>query len=146
MNLQELATVLAALRHFQRNTLEDYRAKNYPEHFSDIEPLKDAEIDELCERLNTEATTEPPKVLIYMEGGLIHDVSVSEEMEVLILDHDTEGMEDDDEEATESVKTIRHFPGEPLREEEFYVMDKGLIEATPEWVDHYFKEARKENG
>jgi len=45
-NRRELATILAALRLFQ---------KQHPdtEHFEDVEPLNDDEIDSLCERLNS---------------------------------------------------------------------------------------------
>jgi hypothetical protein len=49
---KETATVLAALRYWQDET------RDYPElmddfdHFEDIEPLTDQEINDLCERIN----------------------------------------------------------------------------------------------
>lgn len=48
-NKKELATVLAALRLFQ-----EYEAvpDNQMDHFKEVDPLSDSEIDELCERLN----------------------------------------------------------------------------------------------
>ncbi len=54
MNEKELATVLAALRHWQETTLENERIC-YP-HFlpcsQEIKPMTDDEIDLLCEDLN----------------------------------------------------------------------------------------------
>ena len=55
MNGRELATVLAALRYWQ----QDLEANDGPpisgEFFADCEPLTSEEIDELCERLNTQS-------------------------------------------------------------------------------------------
>jgi len=45
----ELPSVLAALRHFQRLAQKEKAA--FP-HFEDHPPLANAEIDALCERLN----------------------------------------------------------------------------------------------
>ena len=54
MNEKELATVLAALRHWQETTLENERMC-YP-HFlpahKNINPMTDSEVDDLCEKLN----------------------------------------------------------------------------------------------
>ena len=48
---RELATILAALRHWQATVNDDER--NAFSHFcEDIEPLSDAEIDTLCEVIN----------------------------------------------------------------------------------------------
>jgi predicted DNA-binding transcriptional regulator YafY len=50
---QELATVLAALRHWQQSLRREHgRVAAWP-HFEDQEPLTLREIDELCERLNS---------------------------------------------------------------------------------------------
>ena len=55
MKGRELATVLAALRYWQ----QDLEANDGPpisgEFFADCEPLTSEEIDELCERLNTQS-------------------------------------------------------------------------------------------
>jgi hypothetical protein len=51
LTLTELATVLAALRYWQRMTDEATRG-NISEHFDEEEPLTDDDIDELCEKLN----------------------------------------------------------------------------------------------
>jgi hypothetical protein len=50
---RELATVLAALRHWQQQLAREGRAfaDGFP-HFVDEEPLSVAEIDTLCDRLN----------------------------------------------------------------------------------------------
>jgi len=60
MTKRELATVLAALRYWQ----QDLEASDAPpiseEFFADCEPLTSEEIDELCERLNSEPETLEP--------------------------------------------------------------------------------------
>ncbi len=52
---EELATVLAALRLFQRE-YEDFSGdairEAWPDHFEGIEPLGTDDIDTLCERIN----------------------------------------------------------------------------------------------
>ena len=53
---RELATVLAALRYWQRDLIDSAKQGNNltsPEHFTDtVMPLTFDEIDDLCERLN----------------------------------------------------------------------------------------------
>lgn len=49
---RELATVLAALRYWQRDLESADEIIDVGEHFADHLPLNAAEIDELCERLN----------------------------------------------------------------------------------------------
>ena len=51
----ELATVLAALRYWQRDLESADEIIGGGEHFADQLPLTAAEIDELCERLNCAA-------------------------------------------------------------------------------------------
>jgi hypothetical protein len=46
-----MATILAALRHWQATVNDDER-KAFPHFAEDIEPLSDAEIDTLCEVIN----------------------------------------------------------------------------------------------
>jgi hypothetical protein len=56
-NEQELAMVLAGLRCLQANYPEGgslSMADEYP-HFDEVEPLSDAEIEALCERINCES-------------------------------------------------------------------------------------------
>jgi len=48
---RELATVLAALRHFQESTREDER-RHWP-HFEEGPAMNDEQIDHLCEEMNT---------------------------------------------------------------------------------------------
>ena len=52
---RELATVLAALRYWQRDLESADEIIDGGEHFADQLPLTAAEIDELCERLNCAA-------------------------------------------------------------------------------------------
>ena len=51
---RELATILAALRYWQR-TLQKDGQPPVTEHFTEATPLDEEEIDELCERLNLSA-------------------------------------------------------------------------------------------
>lgn len=47
----DLATILAALRHWQATVNDDER-NAFPHFAEEIEPLSDEEIDTLCELLN----------------------------------------------------------------------------------------------
>ena len=49
---RELAQVLAALRNWQTDSLNEDLPEAFAGHFKDHEPLTDDEIDALCERLN----------------------------------------------------------------------------------------------
>ena len=49
---REIAQLLAALRNWQVDTLNEDLAEAFALHFEDHEPLSDDEIDDLCERLN----------------------------------------------------------------------------------------------
>jgi len=49
---RELATVLAALRHWQRAVPEKDAHAYSPLHFVSCRPLSHSEIDGLCEKLN----------------------------------------------------------------------------------------------
>jgi len=60
LNKRETATVLAALRYFQRQPRNVVRGSLIQLHFDDVEPLSDEQIDSLCERINTD---HEPKVL-----------------------------------------------------------------------------------
>ena len=56
---RELATVLAALRYWQQD-LADHEDEGpiCQEYFAEVTPLRVAEIDDLCERLNCGPTSE----------------------------------------------------------------------------------------
>jgi hypothetical protein len=49
---REIATILAALRNWQIDGLNEDLVDTFSGHFEDHEPLSDDEIDALCERLN----------------------------------------------------------------------------------------------
>ena len=49
---REIALVLAALRNWQMDSLNEDLVDAFAGHFEDHEPLSDDEIDRLCERLN----------------------------------------------------------------------------------------------
>jgi hypothetical protein len=59
LNYAELSTTLAALRLFQNVRRHDGDlAVEQMEHFDEVDPLTDDQIDSLCERLNTECLAE----------------------------------------------------------------------------------------
>ena len=49
---REVAHLLAALRNWQTDSLNEDLVEAFAGHFEDHEPLSDEEIDGLCERLN----------------------------------------------------------------------------------------------
>ena len=49
---REVATILAALRNWQTDSLNEDLAEAFAGHFEEHEPLSDDEVDDLCERLN----------------------------------------------------------------------------------------------
>ena len=49
---REIAQLLAALRNWQTDALNEDLVDAFAGHFEDREPLSDDEIDALCERLN----------------------------------------------------------------------------------------------
>jgi len=49
---RDVAQLLAALRNWQTDSLNEDLADAFAGHFEDHEPLSDDEIDALCERLN----------------------------------------------------------------------------------------------
>ena len=49
---REIAQVLAALRNWQVDALNEDMVEEFAGHFEDHEPLTDDEIESLCERLN----------------------------------------------------------------------------------------------
>jgi predicted transcriptional regulator len=49
---REVAQLLAALRNWQTDALNEDLAEAFAGHFEEHQPLTDAEIDALCERLN----------------------------------------------------------------------------------------------
>jgi hypothetical protein len=49
---REVANILAALRNWQTDALNEDLDEAFAGHFEEHEPLTDDEIDDLCERLN----------------------------------------------------------------------------------------------
>ncbi|MPZ51107.1 MAG: hypothetical protein GEU75_17720 [Dehalococcoidia bacterium] len=52
LSAREVAQLLAALRNWQTDALNEDLVDLFAGHFEDHEPLTDDEIDALCERLN----------------------------------------------------------------------------------------------
>lgn len=97
---RELATVLAALRMWQRGScgttgaqaqvLEAAHAEmDIATDGERLEPLLSSEIDELCERFNAQQGL--PTVVLRVEGGAIHEVVANMPARCVILDADVEG-------------------------------------------------------
>jgi hypothetical protein len=95
MTDRERTTVLAALRYFQQNRAPALVAHH--ERFAQERPLSDAEIDQLCQRLSAQrpdGTLRPtgdralPRIIVCVEGGVVHSVHADRPMDVDVLDHD----------------------------------------------------------
>ena len=97
---RELATVLAALRMWQRGScgttgtqasvLEAAHAEmSIATDGERLMPLLASEIDELCERLN--AQQDLPTVVLRVEGVAVHTVVANMPARCVILDADVEG-------------------------------------------------------
>ena len=52
LNDREIAQLLAALRNWQTDSINEDLAEAFASHFEDHASLSDEEIDDLCERLN----------------------------------------------------------------------------------------------
>lgn len=93
---RELASILAALRLYQRNDCPvDLRdiATNGDTHII----LSADEIDALCERINSgDQRATCPNVVVALEGGLVSGVVADQPIRLLVVDYDVEGASDDD--------------------------------------------------
>lgn len=94
----ELATILAALRFYQREGLGDPSNRRDDIHViatdgDTLISLDTERIDALCERINFD---EPVRCLIGLEGGLITGVTSNVRLEFTVLDYDVEGCDDDE--------------------------------------------------
>ena len=84
-----------------------------------------------------------PKVVVMVEGGLIHDILSNVAMEVLVLDVDTEGADED------WIKEIVLLDdeGNPSDMKEENYVSTWDVPGEPNIVEHYFKQSREtENG
>ncbi len=76
-----------------------------------------------------------PKIVIEMEGGLIQNITANVKLEVLVLDADTEGGDED------RIREIANWDGS---REEVYSRGIEEPEVLPEYVDFYFNQFSKE--
>ena len=98
---RELATVIAALRYWQKWVPVDETPIELAEIASGdgkFECMDEAEIDALCERLNR---YEPPFLVVTVEGGMIGSVCTDRPDDiavagVVIVDYDTDDAESED--------------------------------------------------
>jgi len=79
--------------------------------------------------------TPSPRIVIEMEGGLIQNMTANVKLEVLVLDADTEGGDED------AIREITNWDGSI---EEVYSRGIDEPEVLPEYVDFYFDQFRRE--
>jgi hypothetical protein len=79
--------------------------------------------------------TPSPRIVIEMEGGLIQNITANVKLEVLVLDADTEGGDED------AIREITNWDGSI---EEVYSRGIDEPEVLPEYVDFYFDQFRQE--
>ena len=79
--------------------------------------------------------TTSPRIVIEMEGGLIQEITANVKAEVLVLDADTEGGDED------RIREISNWDGS---KEEVYSGGIEEAEVLPEYVDFYFNQFAKE--
>ena len=89
----EFDTILAALRFWQERRNDGLDCEDLHDIATDgdlHEPLNEAEIDELCERLNISFLTAEakPTVEVTVEGGVVQDVVVPPGVKVVVRDYD----------------------------------------------------------
>lgn len=92
-NSRDTATILAALRFWQR---EGWSAETELCIASDgnaFAPLCDAEIDTLCDAINSDVTQ--PTAVIETNGGVINCIRSNAPMQILVLDEDIESAGED---------------------------------------------------
>lgn len=87
------------------------------------------ELDQVAERLG-----KPPKLYIYVEGGLIQTIMSDRKVDLMILDGDIDGCDE--------TKQFKYFDGDTFEAYEAY---RAEAEVDKEVVDHYFKQKRKRN-
>ena len=76
-----------------------------------------------------------PRIVIQMEGGLIQNITANVKAEVLILDADTEGGDED------AIREVTKWDGS---KEEVYSRGIDEPEVIPEYVDFYFNQFAQE--
>jgi hypothetical protein len=83
---------------------------------------------------------EKTRIVVMMEGGLIHNILSSERIEVLVLDADTEGA---DEDRIQEI-VLLDDEGNPsdMREENY--VSTWDVPGEPNIVEHYFKQVGEE--
>jgi hypothetical protein len=95
MNKRELATVLAALRHYQSITSTSWgRVESVATDGGSFPAMSFREIDSLCEKLNVPATAAPEAVVV-IEGGMVSAVITNQKMKVAVVDYDADPLEAD---------------------------------------------------
>ena len=76
-----------------------------------------------------------PRIVIEMEGGLIQEITANVKVEILVLDADTEGGDED------RIREITNWNGS---KEEIYSGGIDESDVLPEYVDFYFNQFTRE--
>ncbi len=98
---RQLATMLAALRYWQRIAPSISMAEDEHAIASDggaFECLQGDEVDTLCERINLPETSPPLLIAVVLEGGMVQDVvwhggvpGAALGFDIAVIDYDTDG-------------------------------------------------------
>jgi hypothetical protein len=74
-----------------------------------------------------------PRVWMYIEGGVLHEVVADSPVDIMVLDCDVDGLDGD------RIKTYKDMSGE-----EFDALDlRFKVDINKKVVDHYFKQGKK---
>ncbi len=94
LDSRQLASVLAGLRALQRGSV-GAGVLNIASDDGALEPLSTEEIDSLAERINVIAAPPVTRVVVRTEGGVLHEAFADGAFELVVLDADTEGGDED---------------------------------------------------
>ena len=87
MNSRKTATILAALRLYQRYADQPALVRSVATDDGTLQALSATEIDALCEEINCASI---PTVVVDMHGSAIYSVNASEPVRLILLDQDIE--------------------------------------------------------
>jgi EAL domain-containing protein (putative c-di-GMP-specific phosphodiesterase class I) len=90
LNEREHASVLAALRLLEPRvgSVERSSVSDIATNAGRLDPLTSHEIDELCQRLNSDDDETPVRVIVETSGGVVQAVHTSVPANCSTLDHD----------------------------------------------------------
>ena len=120
VDVRDIATILAALRHYQENKIAlPPHIKMIADNNGESAPLRKPEIDELCERFNF--APESVRVVLLEDQGVIYGTVSNVSLEITRIDFDAEAYTMD-----QLVNVSRHA-GQPA--------EAACVKAMPNRVD-----------